>query len=121
MNPFMGREKFSRLVDAHSQDFTNIFLLVANHQSFRSKTGPAANLAGNRHIGQKTHLDLLYSLTLALLAPTFLGIEGEPAWPIAADSRLRRLGKQSPDSIPKTHIGRRARAGSFANGRLIHF
>jgi hypothetical protein len=38
-----------------------------------------AILTGSGHTEGKTHLDLLLSLTLTLLALTFLGIEGESA------------------------------------------
>src|SRR5699024_5093075 len=90
-------------------------------QGFRVEAVSLTGIAQDFDIGQKVHLYGAHSLAAALGTPAIARIEGKARGSPAAYLRITRAGKKTPDVIPEPDIGRRARAGRLANGRLVHF
>ena len=79
----------------------------------------AARLAADGHVGQEAHLQLLHPLARALRAAAFVHVEGEAAWPVAADARLGGGREQRAHVVPDADVGGRAGARRLADGRLV--
>src|SRR5207302_10478618 len=74
-----------------------------------------------RHVGarKKIHLQFNHTLALARLAPSALGIKGEPARAITAHAGHRNLCVKIANLIEDLDVGRRGRARGFPDGRLV--
>jgi hypothetical protein len=79
------------------------------------------HLAGDAHVRQERHLDFLDALAFAALAAPALGVEGEAARGPAAHPRLRGVGEQAPDRVPKADVRGGAGARRLADRRLVDF
>ena len=78
-----------------------------------------ADLAGDRNVGEKLHLDLVVSLALTRLAPTAFHVERKPAGFVSPGPSLGDSGEQLSDGGKGARVGGRVAAGSPANGRLV--
>ena len=117
----MRGEERRRLVHAHRQHFADGLFAPAHRQRLRVEALAAAGLAGDLHVGQEGHFDLLDALALAVLAAPALGVEGEAARAPAAHARLGRVGEAAADRVPEADVGGRAGARRLADRRLVHF
>src|SRR5438067_4620782 len=82
-------------------------------------TLPAATLS--RHVCPRQKIHLLFDppQALARLAPSALGIEGEPARAVTAHSGHRNLCVKVANLIKDLDVVRRGRARGFPDGRLV--
>ena len=78
-----------------------------------------ADFAGNGHIRQKLHLNLVIPLPLASLAAPPLDIERKPPRLIPPNPRLRQTGEQLADGSKRPGIGSRIAPRRPPDGRLV--
>ena len=100
-----GSKEIRTLFDRHIQDLGDRLALEVDLEGLPVVTGALANLAGHVHIRKKVHLDLDRAVAGARLTAATLDVEGKTAGLIAADLRLRRLGKELPDVIEDARVG----------------
>src|SRR5918912_1222373 len=87
-------EEGQRLFDRHLQHFGDVLTLVVDLQRLAVIALALAHLTGDVDVGQEMHLDLLDARALAGFAAAALDVEGEPAGLVAANARLRHVGKE---------------------------
>ena len=90
-------------------------------QSFLVVAPPAADFAGDVHVGQKVHLDRAQAVALASLAAPALDVEAEAPGAVAALARLRQQRKQLTNRSEDAGVGGGIAAGCAADGGLINF
>src|SRR5208282_2171141 len=90
-------------------------------QGFRIETPAAADVAKHLDIRQEAHLDALHPLAFTGLAAAAGGVERKAAGGKAAHTRFRGVGVQPANRVPKSNVGYRAGARSFADRRLVDF
>ena len=78
-----------------------------------------ADLARHVHVREELHLDLDRAVARAGLAAAALDVEGEAAWLVAPDLRLRGRGEQLPDVVEHAGVGRRVGARGTADRALV--
>ena len=112
-------EELEGLVDGHVEHFGDVLALEEDIERFAVVALAVADLAGDRDVGQELHLDLDIALALAGLAATALDVEGEAARLVAAQPCLGDRGEELADRREHAGVGRRVRARSAADGRLV--
>src|SRR5436189_2565030 len=90
------------------------------HAEHVGPVAPAlALLAGDVHVLEEVHLELLEAVALTFLAAPPRHVEREGASGQAERLRPRQLGENLPDLIEGLHVGHRVRAGGPADRLLI--
>ena len=113
-------EELYRLVHGHVQHIIDVLSSVVYLQDIVLEPLALACLAGKGEVSHKLHLDGYVSSSLAFLASSALGIEGEELW---GESHLLGewlVGKEGADGIVCLQIGSRVAAGTLADRVLIY-
>src|SRR5271170_7266006 len=97
----MCRKKSDRLARRHLQHIMNISILVTHIQHRALITRPAALLANQFHVRQKSHLDGHGPVALASLAPPARDVERKMSRRKSALFRLRRESKYFANRIKR--------------------
>lgn len=77
-------EKFTCIVDGHSEDFSNIFSFEFHIECFRVVSSPPTGFTLHIHIGKEVHLDLFHTTSLTYLTASSFGIERESSRAISS-------------------------------------
>jgi len=78
-----------------------------------------ADIASDVDIGQEVHFDPVDAVAAAGLAAAALDIEAEAAVLVATGAGVLGAGKQLPDQVEHSGIGRRVGARGPSNRRLV--
>src|SRR5690606_24885785 len=100
-----GGEELLRLLDRHVQHLGDGAALVVHLQRLAVVPGALALLARHVDVREEVHLDLDRPVAGAVLAPTALDVEGEPARPVPAHLRLGGVGEQLADVVEHAGVG----------------
>ena len=118
----MRGEELDRLVHAHRQHLADASCPRKRTASVsRIEARAAAGLAGDLHVGQEAHLDLLHALAFAGLAAAARGVEREAARGRSRACALRWCRRTAGGSRPRSRRrspGRSAASCRSASGRL---
>src|SRR5690606_11526116 len=112
-------EDLDRLVHAHREHLADGPAAQPHAERLGIEARAAAGLAGDLHVGQEGHLDLLDALALALGAAPAGGVEREADRRPAAHARLGGVGEEAPDVVPEADVGGWAGARRLADRRLV--
>ena len=114
-------EEFDGLLDRHVHDIADGFSVVENLKRGWVVASSVAVLT--RHVGwrEEVHFQFDHALSEAGFAAAALVVEGEPACGVATHAGGGKCGENFADFVEDLHIGRRCGAGSFSDGRLVHF
>ena len=107
------------LVNGHVQHVGNALALVFHLKGLPVVALAVANIAGNKDIGQKVHLDLDQAVAAAGLAAAALGVEGEAAGGIASELCVPGGGVQVPDVVEYAGVGGGVGPWRSADGALV--
>ena len=118
-DPRHGVEERAALVDAHLQHVADRLPLEADFQRLTVEPLAAAFLAGDVQVGQEVHREPALAQALAGFAPAPLGVEAEPAGPVAADLGLAGQGEDPADLVEHARGRRRRRARAAADRALV--
>ena len=109
-----------RLLDVHFQHLGDRLALEADLQRLAVEAVPLAHRAGDPHVGQEVHLQLVRAVALAGLAAAAADVEAEAARLVAAGLRLGQLRVELADLVEDLDVGGRvasAACGRWATGR----
>src|SRR3989475_12907575 len=84
-----------------------------------SVSPPLAFLAGDVHVLEEIHLDLLEAVALTRLAPAALDVERKRPRVEAERLGPRERGEELADLVERLHVGDRVRAGRAADRLLV--
>src|SRR3954466_3946808 len=118
---WMRGEELERLVDIHCQHLADALAAQLDRQRVGIEARTVARLAGDAHVGQEGHRDLLQPLAFALVAPAAPRVERKAARGPAAHARFRRIGEELPYLVPEADIGGGTGARRLADRRLVDF
>ena len=108
-----------RLLHVHFEHFGDRFALEANLQRFAIEAVPLAHRAGDPHVGQKIHFELVRAVALAGLAAAPRDVEAEAAGLVAAGLRFGKLRVELANLVEQLDVRGRVRARRAADRRLI--
>ena len=115
-----GSEELHRIVDLHLQHVADALAAPQYLERGLLETTPAALVADDLDVRQKTHLDGLQALSFAARTTPAGGIEGETVGGKAAHLGFGGFGVALADGVPDTNVGSRAGTRRLADGGLVH-
>ncbi len=113
------REELERFHHRHLEHFVDVFALVEDRQRIGIEPLPFAMLAGDPLIFHEVHVDLDHPHPRAVGAGALLHVEAEPARPVPLRYALGELAEEVADVVEEFDEGRRVRAGSAPDRRLV--
>ena len=116
---FLIAEELYRLVHGHVQHIIDVLSSVVYLQDIVLESLALASLALQHEVCHKLHLDGYVSCSLALLASSSLGIEGEVLRRETELLSQRLVGKERADGIVCLQIGGRVASGTLSDRVLI--
>ena len=114
-------EKFSRIADAHVENFGDVLAFKINFTSRFVKALAVAHIASDLHTRQNVHVDDLHARAFASITAATLHIKAEAALRVATHLAFFHTGKEVANVIPNFRVSSRVASRSASNRRLVNF
>ena len=112
-------EVLERLLHVHVEHVADALALEPDVQRLAVEPLALADRAGDPDVGEKVHLEPVGAVALAGLAAAAGHVEAEPARLVAPGLGLGQLRVEVADLVEQLDVGRRVRARSAADRRLV--
>src|SRR5437867_2061091 len=115
----LGGEEVDRLVDRHLEHVAHAPAAKPHAEDVCAVAPPLALGAGDVHVFEEVHLELLEAVALTRLAAPARHVEGERAGVEAERLRPRERREELADLVERLHVGDRVGAGGAPDRFLI--